>query len=59
MFNLNLFKKKSLEDQLLSEYEKLMSERNQLQDFDGSESRTKFNEAQRILNKIESLKNAY
>ncbi|WP_075342413.1 Lacal_2735 family protein [Tenacibaculum agarivorans] len=59
MFNLNLFKKKSLEDQLLSEYEKLMSERNQLQDFDGNESRIKFNEAQRILNKIESLKNAY
>lgn len=53
------FKKKSLEDQLQDEYERLMSERELLLHKNTKESYSKYNEAQRVLNKIESLRNAF
>ena len=53
------FKKKSVEDKLRSQYNKLMVERNKLLQIDKTESNSKFNEAQRILNQIESLRNAF
>ncbi len=56
---LNIFKKKTLEDKLKDEYEKLMLERKKLINQNNDESHLKHHEAQRILNKIESLKNAF
>ena len=53
------FKKKSVENRLRSQYNKLMVERNKLLQIDKRESNSKFNEAQRVLNQIESLKNAF
>lgn len=56
---LNIFKKKTLEDKLKDEYEKLMLERKKLINQNNDESHLKYHEAQRVLNKIESLKNAF
>ncbi|CAM1344594.1 Lacal_2735 family protein [Tenacibaculum amylolyticum] len=55
----SIFKKRSLEDKLQQQYDKLMSERNKLLKNNRKESLVKFNEAQRVLNKIESLRNAF
>ena len=53
------FKKKSVEDKLRSQYNKLMVERNKLLQIDKREINSKFNEEQRILNQKESLRNAF
>ena len=52
------FKKKSVEDKLHSQYERLMVERDKLLLTDKNLSDLKLQEAQRILNQIESLRNA-
>ncbi|TCP21746.1 hypothetical protein EV195_11612 [Tenacibaculum skagerrakense] len=52
------FKKKSVEDKLHSQYERLMVERDKLLLTDKNLSNLKLQEAQRILNQIESLRNA-
>ncbi|MFY7669739.1 Lacal_2735 family protein [Tenacibaculum sp. MEBiC06402] len=52
------FKKPSIEDKLRSKYDRLMIERDQLLRIDKSQSNLKYNEAQRILNQLESLRNA-
>lgn len=52
------FKKKSVEDKLRSQYERLMVERDKLLLTDKNLSNLKLQEAQRILNQIESLRNA-
>lgn len=52
------FKKKSVEDKLRSQYERLMVQRDKLLLTDKNLSNLKLQEAQRILNQIESLRNA-
>lgn len=52
------FKKKSVEDKLRSQYERLMGERDKLLLTDKNLSNLKLQQAQRILNQLESLRNA-
>ncbi|TCI94386.1 Lacal_2735 family protein [Tenacibaculum sp. M341] len=56
---LNFFKKKTLEEKLKMEYEQLIIEGEMLDKQNTSESRQKYIQAERVLNKIESLKNAF
>ncbi len=56
---LNFFKKKTLEEKLKMEYEQLIIEGEMLDRQKASESRQKYIQAERVLNKIESLKNAF
>jgi hypothetical protein len=52
------FKKPSIEEKLLSKYDRLMIERDKLLETDKNLSNIKMYEAQRILNQLESLRNA-
>ena len=52
-----LFQKKSPEEKLLKQYEKLMSEAHKLSQVNRSAGDAKYAEAQKILEKIEALGN--
>ncbi len=56
---ITLFKNKSIEEKLQTQYKLLMEEGDKLLSTNQPESVKKYKEARRILNQLESLKNAF